>query len=455
MTAKERIRQVLGVSLVIVGIFSIQPYTTWPIGNTFTWWFINGFLLIAFAIERRNSNSPLFDKKSKWMNFFIWYMVFSSIRGLFVAETYWDYKGLVGNIISILTPLVAFLVTNPPLFQKVLRNFMRFGLPLFLIIAAIITRDAYGFYLSPIAFFLLFFAALSARWKWLVFVISIFVLVADQSARSNIIKFAFPLLLIFVYYFRQVLSIKFLKTFSLILFAAPIVFFSLAVTETFNVFKMDEYIKGDFIKVAQNEEGDLVEEDLKSDTRTSLYAEVLGTAKEYNSWIVGRSPARGNSTVLFSSLSEITGREERLGNEVGILNIFTWTGLVGVFLFFMVCMSASMLAINHSNNVFSKMLGIYIAFRWAYAWVEDPNYFNIMMWMLWFMIGMAYSPFFRGLTNAQYKLWIMGIFNRKSRLKFSNLVSNRMKVLAMLSSSRSSNRTSERIEEIPIHNKIQ
>jgi hypothetical protein len=214
------------------------------------------------------------------------------------------------------------------------------------------------------------------------------------------------------------------------LYAAPIVFFLLATSGTFNVFKMDEYIKGDYVKIARNDAGDLVEEDLKSDTRTSLYEEVLGTAKEYNCWFIGRSPARGNSTVLFSTLSEITGREERLGNEVGILNIFTWTGLIGVFLFFMVCISASVIAINYSNNVFSKMLGIYIAFRWAYAWVEDPNSFNIMMWMLWFIIGMAYSPFFRGLTNAQYKLWIRGIFDKRSRLKFSNLVNVRMKALS-------------------------
>lgn len=439
MTAKGAIRILLGFSLVIVGVFSIQPYTSWPIGNTFTWWFINGLLLIAFAIERKYSKSPVFEKKAKWLLIFLGYMVFSSIRGLFVAETYWDYKGLVGNIIAILTPMVAFLVTNPPLFQKLLRNFIRFGLPLFLLIAFVITKDAYGFYLAPIAFFLLFFSALTLRWKWAIILISIFVLVADIGARSNIIKFAFPFLLILIYYFRQVVSTKALKAIALVLFIAPIVFFSLAATGTFNVFKMDEYIKGEYVKVGLNTEGDLVEDDLKSDTRTSLYEEVLGTAKEYNSWFIGRSPARGNSTVLFNSLSEITGREERLGNEVGILNIFTWTGLVGVFLFFMICISASVLAIGHSNNVFSKMLGIYIAFRWAYAWVEDPNDFNIIMWMFWLMIGMAFSPFFRSLTNAQYKLWIMGIFNNKSRIRFSNMVSNRMKALSLQASSGSLN----------------
>lgn len=435
MTAKGVIRLILGFSLVIVGIFSIQPYTTLPIGNTFSWWFINGFLIIAFAIERKYSKSPVFENKAKWLLIFLGYMVFSSIRGLFVAETYWDYKGLVGNIIAILTPMVAFLVTNPPLFQKLLRNFIRFGLPLFLLVATIITKDAYGFYLSPIAFFLLFFSALTLRWKWAIILISIFVIVADIGARSNIIKFAFPFLLILIYYLRQVVSIKALKAIAFVLFAAPIVLFSLAVADIFNVFKIDEYIKGDYVKVAQNAEGDVVVEDLKSDTRTSLYMEVLGTAEEYNSWIIGRSPARGNSTVLFNSLSEITGREERLGNEVGILNIFTWTGLVGVFLFFMICITASVLAIGHSNNVFSKMLGIYIAFRWAYAWVEDPNDFNIIMWMFWLMIGMAFSPFFRSLTNAQYKLWIMGIFSNKSRIRFSNMLNNRMKALSMQASS--------------------
>ncbi|MDD2911353.1 MAG: hypothetical protein PHS87_07055, partial [Petrimonas sp.] len=62
-------------------------------------------------------------------------------------------------------------------------------------------------------------------------------------------------------------------------------------------------------------------------------------------------------------------------------------------------------------NIYAKMLGIYIAFRWLYAWVEDVNNFSLNYFMLWVMIGLCFSYTFREMTNKEVALWVRGIFD--------------------------------------------
>ena len=94
-------------------------------------------------------------------------------------------------------------------------------------------------------------------------------------------------------------------------------------------------------------------------------------------------------------------------------NIFTWTGIIGVLLYMMVFYRASYLAINQSKNSYAKLIGLYIAFRWVYAWVEDINNFSLNYFMLWVFIGLCYSHEFRGMTNQEVKWWVRGIFDKK------------------------------------------
>lgn len=135
--------------------------------------------------------------------------------------------------------------------------------------------------------------------------------------------------------------------------------------------------------------------------------------------MLGRSPARGNETDHFAEFNEeITGRPERLRNEVGILNVFTWTGVIGTVLFFLVFFKASHISIYRSNNIYSKLIGLYVAFRWAYAWVEDAQAFDMNSCLIWLMIGLSMSSSFRQMSEAEVKLWLWGIFNQKHLLKY-------------------------------------
>jgi hypothetical protein len=90
-------------------------------------------------------------------------------------------------------------------------------------------------------------------------------------------------------------------------------------------------------------------------------------------------------------------------------------------LYLLVFYKASYLAVNNSNNTYSKMIGIFVAFRWIYAWVEDINNFSLTTYFLWVIIGFCLSSKFRKLTDLEIKIWIQGIFEKKYRRHFMSM----------------------------------
>ena len=407
---EKQIKKTIYFSIILITIGSVIVYlearTGIPIGNTTIWWILYTFILYAYIAGKKffysNSDSDHRIIIVKW--YLIWNII-CIIRGVFLVETYWDLKGLVSSMFGLVLPVVAYVLTNKTIFQSILISYIRYALPLFLLVSLIISPAAYGFYLVPISFFVFFLPVLPRPWKLVVTGLAILVVLADFGARSNVIKFGVPFLLLSLYFFRSILFYRFpMEVLRKGLMLLPWILFILAINGGFNIFKMDEYIGGNYVTTSINARGEVVEDVLTSDTRTSLYIEVLETAKKYNSWLIGRTPARGSESEVFSSLSEITGRQERLSNEVAILNIFTWTGIAGVILYMMIFYQASYLALNRSNNIFLKMLGIFIAFRWGYAWVEDINNFSLSNFFLWAIIGMCFSRHFRAMSNKEIKI---------------------------------------------------
>ena len=240
-----------------------------------------------------------------------------------------------------------------------------------------------------------------------------FVLLGNLDARSNIIKFVVPIifsLLSYLGFFKRKTLVGF---FSILMLALPIILLNLAIFNIFNVFKMDEYLGTDD-NTTYNSNGKEVS--LTTDTRTFIYVEVISSAINNNYYIFGRTPARGNDSELFAdSLKYEVGINsgERFSNEVAIANIFTWTGLVGVFLYFFAFAKGVFLAIYKSNNQFVKLLGLYVCFRWVYAWVEDFTNFDLSYLYLWITIGLCYSKELRSMTDTEFKLLIRGFFDKK------------------------------------------
>ena len=415
---KQIISQAIPVTILVLTVYSVLSFAkrwrsiTSVLNNTTIVWVLSIIILAVFFLARYS----FFDRKNEQNLRIVWiYLLWNIVcivRGMLVAEIYWDWKGLISNAMALLLPIVAYSATNKKVVQYMLSYYVRYVLPLFLIFALIHRSDAYGFYLIPMSFLLLFLPALTLRQKILVITVTLVVITADLGARSNVIKFGVPLLILGFYYLRSMITVKVMEAVRLSLFVIPVVLFLLGVSEIFNVFKMDDYVKGDYTTVGTDEFGNRVEINVTTDTRTFIYSEVLQSAINNNYWLLGRTPARGNDSEIFGERAyELTRRSERLANEIGLANVFTWTGIAGVILYTLIFLRASYLAVNRSANIYAKMLGIYIAFRWLYAWVEDVNNFSLNYFMLWVMIGLCFSYTFREMTNKEVAVWVRGIFD--------------------------------------------
>lgn len=337
-------------------------------------------------------------------------------RGFSVAENYWEWKNLIGTALVLLLPLSIYVFTNTVIIQRIVSTWLRYALPAFFIFLPFFqASDALGRYLVPISFLLLFFPILPWRWKIVTLVFTTLVVFGGLDARSNVIKFCFAFLIGILFYFREQLQAKILQTLRILFLATPIVLFVLALTGQFNVFQMDKYVDGEY-STSVVQDGSVTEENLTADTRTLLYDEVLSSAKNNDYIFFGRTPARGNDSELFGAVlaDELqTGKRERFSNEVSILNIFTWTGVIGVVLYFTIFYQASYLAINRSNNMFIRLIGLYVGFRWTYAWVEDFSDFDLSYLFLWLLVGMCFSRAFRAMTDLEMKDWLMELVDSR------------------------------------------
>lgn len=419
-TFKTKQLKITGFWVTALAVYSILPFSNSVIldfiNNTIFWWLIFTFILYQLWLWKK-----YFFKKNDAakgiiiVNLFLWWMIFSIVRGLFIAHTYWDWKGLIGNSMSILLPLAVYSAVSLEYTQNIMKYYIKYALPLFILIFPLSIHAELGFYLVPIALILLFSSTLEFKWKVAIAFIALITIILGIAVRSNVIRFSVAILLSSIYYFRNFISLYFIKSLMFVLFAAPIIFLFLGVFSNFNVFNFQNYISGDYtVKTDKNEKGVVSEQSLLSDSRTFIYRDALHTASYYNSWLIGRSPARGTKSEQFAE-TDLNKRDERLANEVGISNIFTWTGIVGVILYFLVFFQASYTAIYKSVNIFASILGLYIAFHWAYSWVENFTNFTMNYFMIWVMIGLCFSTKFRQMNNREVEVWVRGIFDVRYR----------------------------------------
>lgn len=397
---------------LLVLLITLQAGIQWsglPLGNTFLWWLIDFITLFTLYQIRKKSSKYIF------IELFLAWTIFSTIRGVFVAENYWEWKQLVSGFLCLSIPLFVYAFDKPYVTGIVLKYWFKYALLFFILFISFISKGAYHFYLGPVFLVGCFIPLVPKKWKIILGILLATMLVIDFGARSQVIKSAMVLLVVIGIYFRHLVPYKLIKIAHWTCYISPIILLALGLTSTFNIFEDLSSNKGKYInKKVVN--GQVVEDDLSSDTRTFIYAEVIESALRHNYIIWGRTPARGNDSMAFGAYNaeELkTGKYERHSNELCHTNVFTWLGLIGVILYSLIYLRSSYLAVYKSNNIYIKFLGCFIAFRWAYGWIEDMNRFDIMNISLWMMIAMGSSMQFRSMNNKQFRLWINNIFNRK------------------------------------------
>lgn len=333
--------------------------------------------------------------------YLIWlfWNVFNLLRGALLAADYWEWKDLIYSGVSFsLIPLVFFLGKNIKIalitFRFVIKYLFLYGF-VFIPLTLVTNEELYSRLMIPVSLMILFIPFLKFKWKVLVVIVAIVSIVMVIGFRSNVIKIIFSILLLTSWYFRNYINRYWLSLAHFSLFAIPIILFSLAISGHYNIF--EETAKEEGYKTI-NQAGE--EENLMDDTRTFLYVEVLSSLDQTNDWIIGKSAMGSYQSDWFTDDGGAMNGK-RAGCEVGMLNILLRNGMIGVLIYFLILFTVSRYAIIHSSNYLSKMIGLYIAFRWTYSFVEEFTLYDLNFYFFWIAIGLASSARFRNMDDQE------------------------------------------------------
>lgn len=371
-------------------------------------WLLNCLVFASvYYTYRKTTQTDL-----KLINLYLIWNIICIIHGCFVAERYWDWKVLISTGFGMLMPLLSYIFISPRCNTILLRNLIKSAFLFFPILLLFSPySDRPGRYLTFFYLFMICIAAFPKKWKIITFIVLLFSCSYDFDARSNVIRAAIAICIGVLYYIRHHI-IRYLKIAQRLFLYIPFILLILAATQTFNIFKINDYWKNSTITASKN--GEVTEINLAADTRTFLYQEVILSAIKNHHVVWGRSPARGYESQYFTFDSHQNRNMnmrigERYGTEVSVLNIFLHTGLIGLILYFSIFYYSSYLGIFKSRNIYIKLIGLFIVFRWCYGWIEDFNQFDINYAMLWMFISMCISPYFRAMSNMEFKQWILSI----------------------------------------------
>lgn len=370
------------------------------------------FYFLIFKPFWYNQKDFLFHD-SKIVLFYLSWVFISLLRGLTIADNYWEFKNLFSSSFYLILPVIIYLFNNSTVIILIFRNYFKYSLIILLFVFPFLEGEAYGRFLAPFSFLSIYFKELSTQWRIVIIFTILLVVISDISARSNVIKFIIPFIFGLLVYFKSYISVKLFNNFRILLLVLPFILFLLSFFGIFNIFRMDQYI-GEYETSIIDRKGNIDNANLTADTRTFLYVEVLSSAIKHDYVLFGRTSARGNESDYFGDYNKETlktGKNERFDNEVSILNIFTWLGILGVLLYFLVFIKSTYLAINKSRNIYIKIIGLLVSFRWLYGWVEDFSRFDLSNIVLWIMIGMCFSKIFRNMSDIDFKNWAYNLLD--------------------------------------------
>jgi hypothetical protein len=154
------------------------------------------------------------------------------------------------------------------------------------------------------------------------------------------------------------------------------------------------------------------------DSRTSIYMDVFSELARQNTFVFGLGGSGKTKTSLTDNSAgdyDKIYKEGRRGTESGMLNYFQWSGIIGAFCYWLLLASASYKAIFKSNNSFFLMLGLFMAFKVLYSFIEDILEPNASTFYIMISIGLCYNYKLRSMNNREMRNVIKLRFRKSLR----------------------------------------
>ena len=360
------------------------------------------FIYLTFVYVKRNFGT--LKKQNKFLLFFFIYCTLYFIYGLykimFTTDTLYTQAAIASCMGLMQVGMVFFFK-----YDEVVFKFSRFWLDKMIFVFVFFMLPFVNFFnweiiFVPAALYLLFWNCLSKKHKFLVMAMIVwcFMYNGQRSQVARILLFAMIVISSKFFLFKK----SILRIANSVLYAIPIVLFTLASLGIFNIFSDSSQLTG-------SEDIEVAGESLSEDTRTSLFVEAINGAIDEGYMFYGKSPASGYYSPHFEKAKNTVGFT-RLA-EVFVINIFTWCGVPGLFLFMCLYMFISFRCLEKSNNRYMKCVAIAISVSWFIDWYANSNYaMGVYHTIIYFMMGMALNDKFLQMNDLEFKQYF------KSRL---------------------------------------
>lgn len=398
--------------ILLLTFISISRFSVVHYSNLWAEWIVK-FTIICFIIKYKSLLFPV-NLSYKLLNIYLVWTAFCILRGIFIAENYLEYKQLIDNGMSLFIPLFLWVFCKPTITQYIYRKWYIYALLSFVLVFYWIVGHFLEFYFAPLLLLFCYFTLFRKKYSLLILIAAMFfVFMEIENVRSQAIKGGIAILIGIIAIYAQKISPKLLRLGHAICYFSSVVLFLTVLSDASGLI---------FGNLSENEaiQNNKDRTNLSKDTRSLIYYDVIQSAIDHDYWLLGHTPARGNeinaSGILYLSQYDDSihfNKNERARNEILHLNIFTWEGIIGLILYSLLYMRASFLAVYKSKNCYLPLLGCYVAFRWSFGWVQDTNTFSIQDVALWSMIAMCYSPYFRNMSNVDFKFWIRSLISKK------------------------------------------
>lgn len=309
------------------------------------------------------------------------YVVASCIKLTFIPSSIYPFQRM--NVMcSFLSVGTIFVLMDESIMIRTLKTWWKY-VPIIVLPASILMDKFWLVDMLQMSFlFLMLFTCISKNKRYLVFFMFIYMALYGISQRFDYLRIILPLVVFVFIKFHILLGRISSKILYGCLMLLPIVLFFFAQSGKFNVFDMDSYIKGSYTSSSG--------ENMKDDTRTILYEEAINSALDNNYLWYGRTPGYGYDSKFVATREGTfyaeSGVFPQRNSEVFAVNMFTWTGVIGLSSWFLFFSLFGYKVLNKARNRYIRALVVYVGFFWICDWIS--NYFVAPSsgYMLLFMV---------------------------------------------------------------------
>ncbi len=300
----------------------------------------------------------------------------------------------IENATSLLAFTCVLMFNDLNYVKEYFRIYFKYGVPLFLLLSFFMLPGCWGWFLCPVYLCVILQGQLKRKWR-ILFLFLLLMSFYDIDTRANLMRAAAAFVCFLVLNLRHMVNLTLLcKIGSLTFLIVPIILLILGVSGRFNVFEI----------------GADKEDNLYADTRTLVYQEVIMSSVRHDYVLNGRTFASGYDSVFQEQFQKKASTAVRT-SEVSACNIFTWMGIIGLLLYFMVYVASIYHSVFKSNNDYIKVLGLFLAFRWLMAFVEDVNGFNTVNFSIIIVISLCLNRCIVYMNNNEFENTLKSITN--------------------------------------------